>query len=134
MAGLRDVVNLGWKLAWVVKDQAAPALLDSYDRERGPHAKKMIGLAKLMGSLVMPRSRFKVITVHGAMRLGRLVPLLRRQLEKLEIKPPNRFRQGFLISGCGRKGASRGALLPQRLVRHDGHIRPSDDVLGDHLT
>lgn len=113
MAGLRDVVNLGWKLAWVVKDQAAPALLDSYDRERRPHAKKMIGLAKLM---------------------GRLVPLLRRQLEKLEIKPPNRFRQGFLISGCGRKGASRGALLPQRLVRHDGHIRPSDDVLGDHLT
>jgi len=134
VAGLRDVANLGWKLAWVVKDQAAPALLDSYDRERRPHAKKMIGLAKLMGSLVMPRSRFKAITVHGAMRLGRLVPLLRRQLEELEIKPPNRFRDGFLIKGRGRKGVTRGALLPQGLVRHDGHIRPSDDVLGDPLT
>lgn len=134
VAGLRDVANLGWKLAWVVHGQAAPALLDSYDKERRPHAKKMIGLAKLMGSLVMPRSRFKAITVHGAMRLGRLVPRLRRQLEELEIKPPNRFRKGFLIKGRGRKGVTRGATLAQGLVRHDGQIRPSDDVLGDRFT
>ncbi len=134
VAGLRDVANLGWKLAWVVHGQAAPALLDSYDQERRPHAKKMIGLAKLMGSLVMPRSRFKAITVHGAMRLGRLVPLLRRQLEELEIKPPNRFSKGFLVKGRGRKGVIRSATLAQGLVRQDGQIRPSDDVLGDHLT
>lgn len=134
VAGLRDVANLGWKLAWVVKSQATPALLDSYDQERRPHAKKMIGLAKLMGVLVMPRSRFAAIIVHGAMRLGRLVPLLRRQLEELEIKPPNRFRDGFLIRGRSRRGVTRGALLAQGLVRHDGHIRPSDDVLGDRLT
>lgn len=134
VAGLRDVANLGWKLAWVVNGQAAPALLDSYDRERRPHAKKMIRLAKLMGSLVMPRSRLKAVTVHGAMRLFRFVPLLRRQLEELEIKPANRFRHGCLIKGRGRKGVIRGATLAQGLVRHDGHIRPSDDVLGDHLT
>ncbi|MBF5057753.1 putative flavoprotein monooxygenase [Alcanivorax sp. 521-1] len=134
VAGLRDVANLGWKLAWVVNGRATPALLDSYDRERRPHAKKMIGLAKLMGSLVMPRSRFKAITVHGAMRLGRLVPRLRRQLEELEIKPPNRFRDGFLIKGRGRKGVTRGATLAQGLVRQDGQIRPSDDVLGDRFT
>ena len=134
VAGLRDVANLGWKLAWVVKGQAAPALLDSYDKERRPHAKKMIGLAKLMGSLVMPRSRFTAITVHGAMRLGRLVPPLRRQLEELEIKPANRCTAGFLIPGRPRKGITRGAQLAQGLVRHDGQIRPSDDVLGDRLT
>lgn len=31
-----DAVNLGWKLAAVVKGQAHPALLDSYERERRP--------------------------------------------------------------------------------------------------
>lgn len=134
VAGLRDAANLGWKLAWVVRGQASPELLDSYDTERRPHAKKMIGLAKLMGHLVMPRNTFKALAVHGAMRLFRLVPLLRRQLEELEIKPPNRFREGCLIKGSARKGICRGALLAQGFVRYAGQIRPSDDVLGDHMT
>jgi len=134
VAGLRDVANLGWKLAWVVRGDASPMLLDSYDTERRPHAKKMIGLAKLMGHLVMPRNTFKALAVHGAMRLSGFVPLLRRQLEELEIKPPNRFRKGCLVRGRSRKGVSRGALIAQGLVRYEGQIQPSDDVLGDHLT
>jgi 2-polyprenyl-6-methoxyphenol hydroxylase-like FAD-dependent oxidoreductase len=35
--GFGDVVNLGWKLAAVLRNQAAPALLDSYDEERRRH-------------------------------------------------------------------------------------------------
>jgi len=35
--GFGDVVNLGWKLAAVVKGQAPDALLDSYDAERRRH-------------------------------------------------------------------------------------------------
>lgn len=134
VAGLRDVANLGWKLAWVVSGDASPSLLESYDTERRPHAKKMIGLAKLMGHLVMPRNTFKALVVHGAMRLSGLVPLLRRQLEELEIKPPNRFREGCLVKGRAIKGVCRGALMAQGLVRYEGQILPSDDVLGDHLT
>jgi 2-polyprenyl-6-methoxyphenol hydroxylase-like FAD-dependent oxidoreductase len=34
--GIADVHNLGWKLAAVLRDAAAPALLDSYDAERRP--------------------------------------------------------------------------------------------------
>jgi putative polyketide hydroxylase len=34
--GIADVHNLGWKLAAVLRDDAAPALLDSYDAERRP--------------------------------------------------------------------------------------------------
>ncbi|WP_261556348.1 FAD-dependent monooxygenase [Frankia tisae] len=35
--GFGDVVNLGWKLAAVLRGQAGPSLLDSYDEERRPH-------------------------------------------------------------------------------------------------
>jgi putative polyketide hydroxylase len=35
-AGIADVHNLGWKLAAVLRGDAAPALLDSYDAERRP--------------------------------------------------------------------------------------------------
>ncbi|WP_239470287.1 FAD-dependent monooxygenase [Archangium violaceum] len=34
--GLHDAMNLGWKLAGVLRDQAPPSLLESYHRERHP--------------------------------------------------------------------------------------------------
>lgn len=134
VAGLRDIANLGWKLAWVLKGYATPALLDSYDKERRPHAKKMIDLAKYMGHLVMPRSRVRAAAVHGAIRALRYVPVLRRQIDELEIKPANRFQEGFFLKGRTRSGLRRGSQLPQDLVRHNENICLSDDVLGDGLT
>ena len=32
--GIQDVDNLGWKLAAVLKGDAAPALIETYDQER----------------------------------------------------------------------------------------------------
>jgi 2-polyprenyl-6-methoxyphenol hydroxylase-like FAD-dependent oxidoreductase len=40
--GLQDAYNLAWKLALVVKDQARPALLDSYEEERVPVAQALL--------------------------------------------------------------------------------------------
>lgn len=134
VAGLRDIANLGWKLAWVLKGYATPALLDSYDQERRPHARKMIELAKLMGHLVMPRKPATAIAVHGAMRIVRWVPPMRRQLEELKIKPPNRFKKGFFVADRRWTGKlKRGGQIPQDFVRIGSQICLSDDVLGDQL-
>src|SRR5690606_14000767 len=43
---VEDAVNLGWKLAAVLKGQAPPALLDSYDLERRPVAVRNTQYAK----------------------------------------------------------------------------------------
>ncbi len=40
--GLQDAYNLGWKLALVVKGQADAALLDSYEGERLPVARRLL--------------------------------------------------------------------------------------------
>jgi hypothetical protein len=40
--GLQDAYNLAWKLALVVKNQAKPALLDSYEEERIPVAQALL--------------------------------------------------------------------------------------------
>lgn len=40
--GLQDAYNLAWKLALVVKGQADPSLLDSYEAERLPVAKRLL--------------------------------------------------------------------------------------------
>ena len=134
VAGLRDVANLCWKLAWVIQGRAASGILDSYDRERRPHAKAMINLAKFMGKLVMPRNAGVALLTHGLMRLVRLVPPLRTQLEELGIKPKNAFARGLFVNGKGGSRLRRGAVLAQGWVRGgDGTTQLSDDVFGGAL-
>lgn len=50
-AGVRDVANLGWKLAAVLKG-ADPGLLDTYESERSPNVREFIGLAVNLGRLI----------------------------------------------------------------------------------
>ncbi len=135
VAGLRDAANLCWKLAWVVHGQAAPTILDTYDQERRPHAKAMIGLAKFMGKLVMPRNVVVAFITHGAMRLLRTIPPLRRYFDELGIKPKNIFSRGLFVKGRSQSRLVRGGLLPQGWVRSaEGDVSLSDDVLGASLT
>ncbi|MBT0769510.1 FAD-dependent monooxygenase [Kineosporia sp. J2-2] len=43
--GIQDAWNLGWKLALVLRGQARPALLDSYDTERRPAGRAIVDRA-----------------------------------------------------------------------------------------
>ena len=51
-AGLRDAANLSWKVAAVIRGTLSPAILDSYETERMPHARSMVKLAILVGRLM----------------------------------------------------------------------------------
>ncbi len=51
-AGIRDAVNLAWKLADVVQGSAPPALLDSYESERAPHVREFIEAAVRLGGVI----------------------------------------------------------------------------------
>lgn len=53
-SGLRDVSNLSWKLALVVKGQAAPAILESYEKDRRDHAWELIETAMNLGKQIQP--------------------------------------------------------------------------------
>ncbi len=48
-AGVRDAGNLAWKLAAVLRDRAPADLLDTYERERRPHVRTLIRLARTAG-------------------------------------------------------------------------------------
>ncbi len=135
VAGLRDCANLAWKLAWVLRGHADEAVLDSYNTERRPHARAMIALARLMGRLVMPMNAMTAFFSHGSIRIARLFPVLRRQLEDQSAKPKNVFAKGLFVRGAKRSGLLRGGLLPQGWIRAvDGRIELSDEALGNALT
>ena len=134
VAGLRDAANLAWKLAWVVRGQADPRVLDSYDQERRPHARKIIRLARILGAIVMPQSRAAAFAMHGLVSLLRLVPAGRALFEDLKLKPQNTFDQGLFWRVRGSERLRAGAMLPQGWVRPATGGEPilSDDALGLH--
>jgi 2-polyprenyl-6-methoxyphenol hydroxylase-like FAD-dependent oxidoreductase len=52
-SGVRDAVNLAWKLAAVLAGEADISLLDSYESERAPHVTAMIEMSMSVGDLVL---------------------------------------------------------------------------------
>jgi 3-(3-hydroxy-phenyl)propionate hydroxylase len=135
VAGLRDAANIAWKLAWVTRGHAPANILDSYDQERRPHAKKMIELAKFMGHMVMPKSALFAMTVHGMMKSIRIIPPAKTFFEELKIKPANRFQHGLFVKGASRAKLIRGGQLPQGEVSGQNEIAClSDDLMGEGFT
>jgi 3-(3-hydroxy-phenyl)propionate hydroxylase len=51
-AGMRDVSNLAWKLARVLRGKNDAALLETYQTERAPHVREYIELAVRLGGLI----------------------------------------------------------------------------------
>lgn len=130
VAGLRDAANLSWKLAWVLKGMANEKILDTYDIERKPHAKAMIKLAVFAGRSIMPQNKLAAFIIHGLVALTSKLPILKRQLQELEIKPENGFKKGLFISGKHR--LRRGHPLTQAMLSNSsGQTKLSDDIGGN---
>lgn len=132
-SGIRDAVNLCWKVADVLGGRADERLLDTYDVERRPHARAMIDLSVRLGNVVMTASRRRALLrdqlIGLAMRTGRG----RRYLGEMRYRPRTQLRSG-LVAPLD-QGASQvfvGQPLPQPMVlsgRDHRRVR-LDDVLG----
>jgi 3-(3-hydroxy-phenyl)propionate hydroxylase len=117
--GVQDAVNLGWKLAQVVKGTSPPTLLDTYHTERHPIAalvlrNTMAQMALLrfddrigalrdcvadLLSLDEPRKRFAADMSGLDIRydLGEGHPLLGRRMPDLELVTPDGPRRVFTL-------------------------------------
>lgn len=137
VAGLRDIANLGWKLKFALKTKHPIHLLESYDKERRPHAKQMIKLAKVMGLMVMPQNKIKAIAIHGLMKTLGLIPFTRQYFTELKIKPQIRYKSGFLgskskLSGIHKSHFEIGKQISQiKLKNVDLQILKSDHCWQD---
>lgn len=64
-----DAVNLGWKLAAVIKDAASPSLIETYEMERRPVAIRNTGFARRFAESIgnyIPREGLETETELGA--------------------------------------------------------------------
>jgi 2-polyprenyl-6-methoxyphenol hydroxylase-like FAD-dependent oxidoreductase len=76
--GIQDAMNLGWKLAAVLRGWAPPGLLDTYQSERHPVGEQVLKLTDGAYKLVMSRSRVGIAARRLAIRAILRVPPARR--------------------------------------------------------
>jgi 3-(3-hydroxy-phenyl)propionate hydroxylase len=134
--GLRDAHNLAWKLALVVRGQAAQSLLTTYQTERKPHALQMIRFSAFAGSVVMPNNRFVALLRDIGLKIVMSIPFIRPLLVEMRIKPVSRYQKGFIYRSRDRSCRRlAGLLLPQpQVTMENGETLPLDDTLGHDFT
>lgn len=128
-SGFRDAHNLAWKLDLVLKGQAPPKFLDSYEAERGPNARATIIESMRVGQHVNERDPEKV--------KQRDAQLMALQAEKqkangkkqlIAFRVPG-FEKGFVARpNEGVRGA--GDAFLQGRVRRGDREGKFDDVVG----
>ena len=111
--GVRDVTNLAWKLATVVRGDvvgaAAEALLDSYGTERQAHVRELTTRIKGIGAVICERDVGKARARDAKLlaECGGVVKDTPRQ----DVLP--RLETGCLSA---RPSAARGTLFPQPVI------------------
>ncbi|MCC5474414.1 bifunctional 3-(3-hydroxy-phenyl)propionate/3-hydroxycinnamic acid hydroxylase MhpA [Streptomyces barringtoniae] len=129
-SGLRDAHNLTWKLARVLQQGADDRLLDTYQRERKPHARHVIRVAVAVGwAMTGGQDRGAAIrraVVGAACRIPGVTAAVSRDLSPALTASPLVRRRPRLT---GRSLA--GTFCPQPWVLYDGTRERLDDILGD---
>lgn len=131
-SGIRDAMNLGWKLAAVIQGKASPTLLDSYDTERRKHARAMIDLSTMVGKVISPTNRRVAGLRDRVVRAASAVPTLKRYVLEMRFKPMPRYEQGAVVHDQPRRPDSpTGTLFIQpRVDTRSGTDLLLDDVIG----
>jgi len=131
-SGIRDAMNVAWKLAMVLRGQAAAGLLDSYEVERRDHVRAMIQLSTWVGRLVSVRNRLAATARDAFFRTISAAPRAKSYIVTMRFKPMPTMTQGALTRvGSPGEETPVGRLFIQPTVstRTAGSIK-LDDALG----
>jgi 3-(3-hydroxy-phenyl)propionate hydroxylase len=126
--GVRDVSNLAWKLAAVLRGEVtgahAEALLDSYGAERKAHVRELTSRIKHVGSVICERDPVKA-RARDAQLLAACDGVV-QDTPRQDILPA--LETGLLAR---QTHAARGSLFPQPWLAAGEHAQRMDAVAGN---
>ncbi|HMN75482.1 MAG TPA: bifunctional 3-(3-hydroxy-phenyl)propionate/3-hydroxycinnamic acid hydroxylase [Burkholderiaceae bacterium] len=131
-AGVRDAYNLAWKLDAVLRGQAGGALLDSYERERRPHAAAMTREGIRMKEFVSMVNPLGTVLRNAATRLVTRLPGIGAFVRQGDFIPKPTYTAGSYIGLARRRWrGAEGRLMPQPSLRGaDGRRHLLDEIAG----
>jgi 3-(3-hydroxy-phenyl)propionate hydroxylase len=124
-AGVRDAVNLAWKLAGVLSTSLPVEVLDTYQQERRPHARHMIRVALGVGRAMTAGGDVGNLIRHLVVPRLRMLPAVGAKV--LDSRTPS-LRRSALVAASARPGNLAGRLCPNPVVAGTGRL---DEHLGD---
>ena len=113
--GMKDAVNLAWKLLAVVRGQASEDILDTYDVERAPVVRKMVGVSRRLGSLIMPTSRIVGVARDALFACLNTSSRFRSFIARGGFLPPPTIHRSVLTASG--RDALIGQMAPQPKIR-----------------
>ena len=131
-SGMRDVINLAWKLRLVQSGCCATTLLETYQAERYDHTHDLVSWAVDMGHLMQ-----HMASIEAAERVGNEQPQMKQTSLKSGYgqgreQPP--IRSGIVLTEQVSNEGATGYLLPQPVVRDAwGREIRFDELLGPHF-
>jgi len=128
--GMKDAVNLAWKLAAVLKGGASEAILDSYEPERAPVIRKMVDLSRRLGGVIMPTNRGTAAVRDAIFACLNMSRRFREFIGRGGVVPPPAIGRSTL-TGAGRD-ALIGQMLPQPSVKTPDGSFPLDTFQACH--
>jgi 3-(3-hydroxy-phenyl)propionate hydroxylase len=131
-SGVRDAHNLAWKLDAVLRGRAGVSLIETYESERKPHAKRMIDISVRMKEFVSQANPVKVALRNAIVALLLKLPKVGDYVREARWKPPPTYPNGsYLGLPRVRRSGAEGRPIPQPQVRtFTGRRALLDDILG----
>jgi 3-(3-hydroxy-phenyl)propionate hydroxylase len=100
-SGLRDVVNIAWKIAAAVKGRVPASIIHTYDQERRGHATDLVGLADNMGTILGMTNPLLAGIRDWIFQASNSVENLREHLVEFKFKPKAHITKGIVHHEAG---------------------------------
>jgi len=128
-SGIRDAVNLSWKLASVVKGDASAAILDTYQAERRDHVVKLTKVANRLGTIIMPTSKLRAWARDVVLSLLNSFEFTKEALRSSFFVVPKLDEGLFVWDGPGASTHSGEMIVQPRVEDATGRQAYMDEFL-----
>ncbi|MDL4821807.1 bifunctional 3-(3-hydroxy-phenyl)propionate/3-hydroxycinnamic acid hydroxylase MhpA [Actinomadura opuntiae] len=129
-SGMRDAINIAWKLGLVLRRRADAGLLDTYTSERSEHIQHAIGMSMALGQVICVLDPGR-----AAARDARMIAAGADPQHALPPAPPPVLGDGVLQRAPdGTRAPDVGHLTPQYEVTHRGRTALLDHFTGGGFT
>lgn len=130
-SGIRDVGNIAWKLAAVLKGYASEKIIQSYDTERRGHATELVALADNMGMVLGLTNPLVAGVRDWIFQAFNNVDALRSHLVEFKFKPKPFITKGLVYHP--RNSISKDDFVGKIIIQPDVQTVAQERVKLDEI-
>jgi 2-polyprenyl-6-methoxyphenol hydroxylase-like FAD-dependent oxidoreductase len=120
-SGVADAENLAWKLAWVLRGDAAPSLIDSYEAERRPVARENLAVTDATMRFMAPHGPVRRAWRNLVLRMAPRSGWFRSRVNSGRLAEPATYAVGGPFPSD--IGPELGSVAPDAALPGGGRLR-----------